>query len=47
MSIIKDNIFDKMSSSNNFNISIIKGKFTEDKNVFTKMQTYCVIEIGQ
>jgi hypothetical protein len=45
--MIKDNIFDKMSSSNNFNISIIKGNFVEDKNIFTKMQIYCVIEIGQ
>jgi len=35
-----------MRSTNNFNINIIKGKFVEDKNTFTKMKTYCVIEIG-
>jgi hypothetical protein len=47
VSLIKDDIFDKMRSSNNFDINVIKGKFVEDKNIFTKMQPYCVIEIGQ
>jgi len=28
-------------------INIFKGEFVIDKNVFTKMDTYCVIEIGK
>jgi hypothetical protein len=27
-------------------INIVEGEFVVDKNVFTKMDTYCVIEIG-
>jgi len=28
------------------NINIVEGRFVIDKNVFSKMDTYCVIEIG-
>lgn len=28
-------------------INIVEGRFVVDKNVFTKMDTYCVIEIGR
>jgi len=28
------------------NINIVEGEFIIDNNIFTKMDTYCVIEIG-
>jgi len=39
-------LMNKTEAKTLININIIKGIFAEDKNIFTKMETYCVIEIG-
>jgi hypothetical protein len=43
---IKDEIFNKIKKDDFININIIKGRFVIDKNLFTKMNTYCIIQIG-
>jgi hypothetical protein len=36
-----------MNKTNYLNINIIKGDFVVDKNYITKMNLYCVIEVGK
>lgn len=43
---IKKDIFSKMIKPTSLCINIKKGKFITDKNLLTKMNPYCVIEIG-